>query len=211
MRAAMWGAWLGLMVMGSVAEAQWWWGGGAISAAQARQDGIADMVRAKGQFDKDTAEAAVTRAQATRDEADARLQATQDFFNMRRVNQQYQQEQVNRRHVDVSVLNRRAQDALPRRLPPSVFDSTSGKISWIRQFNAPEFEADRKALDELFVKWAEDRQGLESPTFPDIAAALNDMHSKLRKQINAMDTASYIAAMRFIEALRFEAQFPPGT
>lgn len=209
---------IAVLLPSSGAQAQWGWGGygygpawgAATSSTQAAGIGISEVIRAKGQYALDITQAQQQEAQAQAAMSDARLQHTQDYFEMRRVNQQYRDEQAARRpRPTAESLARNASDQLPPRMSLANLDPSTGKINWPQLLTTPDFSATREPLDQLFAERATAKQtGLGTQNHASIERATRAMLNALRPKIREMDTGDYLVCRNFIESLGFEARFP---
>lgn len=205
-----------VLVTASSAQAQFGgWGGfaypgyaSATSGTQAAGVGISEVIRARGQYAQDIGQARILDAQATAAESDAKLRHVQDYFAMRKVNQDYmKQQEAERYHPTSQALHRFATDQLPPRPTNRQLDPSTGKITWPELLNAPEYSEDRQKLDALFSDRALSGGGLGTQNHVMIEKQAKDMLDKLKSHIRDMDTGDYLACRNFIESLSFESRF----
>ncbi|MFO0947144.1 MAG: hypothetical protein U1D30_14570 [Planctomycetota bacterium] len=205
-----------LFTLASNAQAQFGgWGGwgypgyaSATSGTQAAGVGISEVIRARGQYAKDIGQARILDAQAQSAESDARLQHVQDYFAMRKVNQDYmKQQEAERYHPTSQVLHRIATDQLPPRLANSKLDPNTGKITWPELLTTPEFASDREKLEALFSDRALSGGGLGTENHIMIEREAKNMLEKLKSHIQDVDAGDYLTCRNFIESLSFESRF----
>lgn len=180
------------------------------TAAEGALRGMGDVARSAGQYNLQTSEAAINMTEAQKNHIQNRDEWTNTYFQMREANRQYRAAERKPR-ASIDDLVRYAQAGKPKPLSPSELDTVAGQISWPAVLKAEQFNHGRQALEELFLKRA-DQGGL---SFDDQAAAsrasdalMEQVKEGLRqKKVSQMD---YVAAKQFIESLAVEAKRPVG-
>lgn len=204
------------VAFGGPALAQFGWGGiggwggyGLGWGTNSYGDQLGNVIRSEGQADLDRSQAAINRESARSQEIQNRLDHTQTFFAMRRINQQYADEQYARTRVNPDDMARMARKMEPRRLTPSQLDPVTGAIHWPGHLLDAQYNSERGALDQLFVHRSDNSGGIGSDRFAQIQRLTNQMLEKLRAHIQDLDTADYLYNRSFLTSLAWEARFPP--
>ena len=202
-----------LLIGASLALGQdYFWGGypsyHASTPAEGYARGMADVARSAGQRNLSNSEAAINWTEAQSRYIDNRDKATNTYFQMREANRQYRAAQRAPR-PSMESLVRFAQAGKPQRLSPSELDVVTGEISWPEVLLTDPFSENRKQVEQLFAKRAEEGTlGYDDQTQLREAtdAMLADLMEFLRDQkVKQMD---YVAAKRFLESLAYGGVLP---
>ncbi|MCI0358099.1 MAG: hypothetical protein L0211_06435 [Planctomycetaceae bacterium] len=185
-------------------------GGGSIyghasTEAEGAQRGFADVVRSAGAANLMNSEAAKNYEDARRKYIENRLEATETFFEMRRVNAESRA--VKRpRPLSTEQYVRLARQQAPARLSVSQFDPLSGTINWPAVLRREQFSTDRQAIEALFKERA---SGVDTNS-AEIDAACRAMLDRLRPEAQTLNANDFIQARRFVESLAHEARLLRG-
>ncbi len=203
----------GLLAFGawSVVESQDYvvggWGGGyhASTAGEGYARGMADVIRSQGAYNLATSAAVINLEEAKRQEIDNRLQWTENYFEMRRINKAYHDSLKKPRDPEAAL--RYAEAQRPKRLTPKELDAVSGQIHWPDTLKADKFAQQRQELDKLFAERA--YTGVASGQQQNRVEALTKaMMESLKGDIGAMAPADYTASKQFLVSLGYEARLP---
>jgi hypothetical protein len=168
--------------------------------------GLSQAIRAEGQYNLLSSAAAINLEEAKKKEIDSRVQWTNAYFEMRKINQAYTHPpKPSKPSPDTWV---REAHAPPPRLSPSSLDPVSGKISWPVALQADEYRADRELLDGLFAERATTHGAIGEDNHGKVRVAVNAALEKLKGHIRDVDTQSYLDARKFLNSLTNEASFP---
>jgi hypothetical protein len=170
--------------------------------------GMANAIRAEGQYNLLSSEAAINLEEAAKREIENRQRWTNAYFEMRRVNEAYTHPKRTPRPPEAWA--RLAHEAAPSRLPPTVLDPVSGRIYWPSTLMDPLFNPNREALEQLFAQRAAAHGAIGIEGYNQIRGAVDDALAKLKTNIRAIDTQHYIEARNFLTSLAYEANFPSG-
>jgi hypothetical protein len=186
------------------------WGGGggyghASTEAEGAQRGFADVVRSVGAANLMNSEAAKNYEDARKKYIENRLQATETFFEMRRVNTESRAAQ-RPRPLSTEQYVRLARQQAPTRLSVSQFDPLSGTISWPGMLRDAQFKAERETIEKLFKERA---TGVDTNA-AEISTAIQALSDKLRTQAQTANANDFIQARRFVESLIQEARLTRG-
>lgn len=188
----------------------------ASTPAESFARGAADVIRAQGEFNRLTSEAAINwqeaRARAivnARDYVDA-------YFRNRQANRDYRQAERGPRPTEED-LERYAQAMKPTPLSPSELDMLTGRVNWPILLRADRFIPMRAQMEELLDRWAVannlgqlDRFGTNQHLA--VRRAASAMEEELRQEVRNLPPQDYTAAKRFLRSLEYHVLRPqtPG-
>ncbi len=207
-----------MLTMGlSPVQAQWGYGGGGGGAyygvgtpESAAAHGYADIVRSAGVYNLLSSEALGKVEDARKKYIENRLQWTQTYFEMRRINDEYRRAGYERDKSSAEDLARRAQLASYKRLSSSQLDPITGYLAWPRLLTTPPFADLRRDLDRLYAERAGSKGAIGYDKYGQILERVDQMQELLRSMIKQVPPADYIDARRFLESLGHEARFAAG-
>lgn len=185
-----------------------WWPGyehyGASTPAESYARGIADIIRARGLAADLASRGAVNLGQARRQEIENWVQWTKAYFEVRRINREYQLERRGPRPTPEDFV-RYAQMGKPQRLSPSQLDTVTGQINWPGILRLPPFDYYRQVLDALFKERAE-RGGLTAASYLKVREIIDGAMTQLQSLVRQLPSEDYVGARRFLESLAYEAR-----
>lgn len=198
---------ISMSVIGQSARAQWnypfWPLGEATSGVQAQAQGMADLIRARGQYEQDH----VAAVAAMNAENQLQIQRRQEQFAAYDALRQQRLAETRQRNVDTQEQRHaRAASILPQPLTMEEFDPQTGRIAWPASLMQKMFEPSRVKVDGLFQDWARARQSAQTIDLTPIVQAVGAMRNQLRDQIRAMETMTYLQARRFLDSLEVSAR-----
>ncbi len=168
--------------------------------------GYSDVIRARGEYNYLTSQAAVFGAQARALQLQNARDYVQTYFDLRRANRTYRLlERGPRAGPEAWV--RYAQSGRPDRLSPAEFDAITGRISWPILLQADEFAKPRAELEALFATRA-DLGGINTWGYLRIDQMAKALLEQLKLRVADFPPQDYIQARRFLEALAYEAKYP---
>jgi hypothetical protein len=188
------------------------WGGysGAGStAAGSYLAGLGQTIRAQGQYNLMSSEAAINLEEARKRDIENRERWTNTYFEMRRINKAYRDAERGPR-LSTEAWVRMAHDAAPKRLASHALDPVTGQIAWPTALRADAFSQDRETIDQLFAERAATDGAVGIDTYTKIRAAIDDALAKLKDRIRDIDTRNYVEARTFLTGLAREADYPSG-
>jgi hypothetical protein len=207
-------AWL---LVASAASAQWGpyygfggWGGGMGAGSTpmgSYLSGMAQTIRAQGQYNVMSSQAAINLEQAQSMDIDNQLKWTNTYFEMRRVNDAYAKAKQTPR-LSSETLAQMARDAAPARLPSNDLDAVTGQIAWPAVLQNTMFDDDRENLERLFTDRAVMHGAIGTETHGLIRNAVDAMLAKLKDHIRDFDTRNYLEARSFLISLGNESNYP---
>lgn len=201
-----------LLLLSTRVQAQWGYrgygggygyGGGTVAGNYAM--GMSDLVRSQGQANLLNSIAAGNLEDARSKDLDNRLKATNTYFELRKMNRSYR-EQEKSAPTSSEQIYRLAQQGAPRRTNALQLDPVSGAIAWPALFLDARYAAQREQLDKLFGARA--AGNLSPAAFGLMKTATDAMLDILAKSVRDYSVADYSAARAFLRSLAYEANFP---
>ena len=173
---------------------------GASTYEEGAQRGFADIVRSAGANRLLTSEAMKNVEDARRSYIDNRLKATQNYFDIKRMNDEYR---ASKRFEPLSFEGyvRLARAQAPERLSVSQLDPFTGAIEWPAILREPAYAEDRKLIESLYIQRANDVASNKR----EIQVACDNLLTALQADIDLYEPTDYMRAKRFLESLRYEA------
>ena len=182
-----------------------WWGGLnysgniGVTPAESYARGQAESLRAQGEAYKSVSEGMVSYEQARSEY----IKNQEQWLQLQAERRQYHDQKA---AADRAQLQRRlaAPRPEPVRLSDAQFDRSHGTLEWPALLQTPQFEADRKQLEELIA--VRQRTGDTGNVSEQIINNAKALQTKLKAQIRDVDPHQYIDARKFLDALANEAR-----
>lgn len=173
---------------------------------QAAAYGLAKIIRAEADYQKESSLAAKNWADARKYELDNWKKWVETYYEVRRINREARAAERGRPMTEADYI-RLAQIGKPRRLTPSEMDVVTGQLNWPLLLQATDFVAYRDMLDQVFSNRAyRGTMGLDDYVKAEQTA--ESMMDLLRGRIEEVRPAEYVVARRFLESLAYEARLP---
>jgi hypothetical protein len=179
----------------------------ASTVAEGALRGEADLIRGIGEFNYNTAAAALIGQDARSKAIDNDYKAVETWFKKKELNRHYVNAAKPPR-ASTETLARISKERAPDRLGSHQLDETLGAIYWPALLEADTFAVCRVRMETLFEQRSEGSSGLGSRNYRDIQLIANEMRSILKGLLNTVDSSEYMVAKKFIDGLAFEARFP---
>lgn len=170
--------------------------------------GAADVIRARGEFNYLTSQAAIFANQARALQLQNARDYVHTYFDLRQANRLYRAAERGPRPGPEAWI-RYAQAARPDRLSPAELDAITGRINWPILLQADEFARYRAELEALFATRA-DLGGINTWGYLRIDQTSKALLEQLKGRVADFPPQDYIQARRFLEALAYEAKYPAG-
>jgi hypothetical protein len=183
-----------------------WGGGGAGTAASANAYGMAAVINAAGQANLANSAAANNWEAAYSADLNNRLQATNTYFEMRRVNKEDRAAEQSPR-VTAEELARFAKEAAPARLTASQLDPVSGEIGWPMPLRDARYEVNRKKIEQMFASREANAGSVETISYRQLHDAIEILRAQLVKNIAEYAPQNYVEARKFLDSLEYEAGY----
>ena len=181
------------------------YGTGSSTYEEGVQRGFADIVRSAGAANLMNSEAAKNYEDARRKYIENRRQATETYFEMRRVNQE-SRAALRPRPLSTEQYVRLARQQAPERLSVSQLDPLSGTIGWPRVLMSESYKEDRELLQTLFKERA---RGV-AHNYEEIRDACDALLAKLKADATRIDANDFIRAKNFVDSLSYEVRLAQG-
>ncbi|MCC9606083.1 hypothetical protein LOC68_19665 [Blastopirellula sp. JC732] len=198
-------------VVAQTASAQWYYQTGAKAAtvAESQARGLADIVRAQGEYNLNTARAAIDVEEARSQYIENRNRAQQVYFEMRRRNTEFRAEQAGPKPTSEQLF-RFNQERAPQRLAASQLDPLTGEINWPFILTDKPYDEYREKLNMAFAMRAREGSYANVDEFRNVTGTAEAMFDELKNRIRDYPADKYIEASSFMRSLVFDAQFPSG-
>lgn len=190
-------------IAGGVYNPWWGWGvgGGATTAAESYHRGMADVIRARGEYQRQQALAARDFEEARSRYIDNQTKWLAEYNQRRRIGEaQRQQEQQQQREAIDRARSARAASRAAELPVPSQIDPETGRIDWPAALQQPVYAETTRQLDSLMQQWARGQDA--SLLAPQVAALAEHLQAQLHANIRSYPANDFIAADRLLSALR---------
>jgi hypothetical protein len=168
--------------------------------------GNADLVRAAGQYNLNTSQAAINVETAKALATENRLRTTETFFEMRRVNRAARALEAGPRPTMEQVV-RYARMGLPPRLSSRELDPLTGEIAWPIVLKDEAYGDDTAYIEKCFRDRAASA-GLSFQQFTMVDDAFKSLKESLKGNVAKYPSAPYGEARTFVDSLQYEFQLP---
>lgn len=182
------------------------------TAAEGYLRGRAAWLRAAGEYNRDTAEAAIRWQDAYGKYMENRKKAVDTYFQMRQMNAKYRAEE-RKPPPTPEQIERYAKALLPDRPAASELNRLTGEIVWPAELQGEEYAVHRMEMEQAFAERGPGNSGIGSASQAAIAEAAEGMKEVLKEKVKQMPPGQYVAAKKLLNELAYEARFPisPGT
>ncbi|REJ64573.1 MAG: hypothetical protein DWQ31_21085 [Planctomycetota bacterium] len=194
-------------------SAQWVYDNRASTAEEGIARGISDITRARGERNVMDAEASIRQEEARSMEMDNRIQATQTYWERRRINAEnryYSKEEkaaIRERNLEKRMFNnaKRAQGTRPG---AGKLDPVTGAIRWPIALMSPRYASYREPLEQLFAERADKQGAIGYETYRKITRLTKEFLEEVRKVLRTegMGQRDFLQAKRFLQSLEVEAR-----
>ncbi len=172
-------------------------------------EGAGSLLTGAGSYNLQSAQAIDTLEMAKakyiqnyRDAIDAR-------YAIKRANDMYRAEKFAKEKTSPELLSRVIQAKLPDRLSAAEYDRRTGEMNWPAVLLAPEFAADRQAVEQAFAQRRGEDVGVTSIFYREVSQRAQRMHNTMLSKIENIPTSDSIAARKFLKSIEFEARHLP--
>lgn len=167
--------------------------------------GLADLVRAYGEYNQLSAQAAVSLHQARQLQIENRKNKIQAYHELRRLwLAERTREHAERRERLARYLHNRTKPK-PERLVADQLDLDTETIAWPKVLRQDLFADQRQALELLFRERAGKGGVISAEEQSRIEHSTDAMQEELKKRIREFRSSDYVVAMRFLKGLSNEA------
>lgn len=164
--------------------------------------GRADLVRAAGEFNYNTALARIRNEQARRLAMENDKRRAELFYEKRELNKQRRAEQL--KPVSAETAQRIAQSGLPDRLAPQQLAS-DGRLNWPESLQSDRYAVERQGVESALQELGHTPNAVARRA---AVASTNALIDKLRADVHTVSPMDYVASRKFLTSLRYELQVP---
>lgn len=175
------------------------YGGGGGTAYGSMAAGMGSLIRAQGAYNQMTAQAMVTLEQAKSAAIKNKLEMTQTYYQLRRLNETEHAAEERKRLALYA-----APHINTPRLSAAQLDPVTGEINWMPVLLDPDFTAERLQLQNLFTRRAAHDPNV---TNTEVAHLVDGVREKLDAKHDQLTTNDFFAARHFLEALEAESRY----
>jgi cytochrome P450 len=187
----------------------WGWDTAGSTPPGSYLQGLAEVVRAQGDYNLSTSAAAVNLTTAARQAIQNNKDYVEAYFAIRAFNRQARDaENVRDRQITQEWL-RFHPSVKPKRLTSSELDPVSGSINWPILLQSDELAKRRQAIQQAFTE-RHHFGVMDYNNYRMVQQITNDLIDELLNKIQEIAPSEYMQAKRFIEALIYEASLPLG-
>ena len=165
--------------------------------------GMSQVIRSQGEYNYNTAQAGISYEEARSKYLDNQKKWSQNYLQMKEQQQRLavQQRLINKQTNEERAAALAAKPPVSHGLGPNSLDPLTGRITWPEILQGKEFDGPRTQVDQLFELRAKTSQG--AGTSEKIHSSVQEMASRLRKEIDKLSANQYIAAQKFLNALDY--------
>ncbi len=166
--------------------------------------GEAEVIRAFGEYNRDTSEALINIEQARQHAIENHQQYVETRNELKR---QWRERMLarNRRRQRPQPEGKVSVEKQVERLSPEEFNRATGEIAWPEVLLDPQFNEYRAAFEAIFTNPAPQKSGAGTNLHRDVNEVAAYMKAQLRLQVGLMAPSDYMAAKKFIVKLANEA------
>jgi hypothetical protein len=178
------------------------------TAYSANAQAWSSVIRAQGEYEVQSAQAAKLRADLDDQERQRRIAQRQAYFQMQQAKSEAARERnIDRRNRRESMLARSNSDQLASMLRPDELDPSSGRLNWPKLLRTEAFQPSTAEIDKQMQNWA---TSSTSKKFD--AAAVDQEIETLREQLRGktqeVSMQDYFDARLFIDRLESTLRMP---
>jgi hypothetical protein len=133
------------------------------------------------------------------------LKAAQSFYEKKKLNDQYRAQRPKR--ITAEKLKETSRSKTPARLSSHQISPVSSRIKWPDLLTTECFARSRTEVERLMAERTAANSGAGTQNCEQIQQAVAQMKSVLRDQVKAITPMEYLAAMKHLDSLAFEARF----
>ncbi len=185
----------------------------ASTPAESFARGRAEVIRAQGEYNRLTSEAAINVQQALSGAIDNAQKGVDAYFRIREMNRDYRQAERGPKPTRED-FQRYARAGLPTPLSPSELDTLTGRVRWPILLRDDHFASLRAELEELLDRWAVSRNLGQVDSFGTddylaVRNAIDHMQDELRTAVGRLHPQDYASSQRFLRSLEYQVLRAP--
>ena len=163
--------------------------------------GAADLTRARGEYNYNSALARVHLQEARSRDLDNQLKHAQTFHQKRAEHAKARKAKSGPKPTPQE-LSRLSKSRLPKRLSDSQYNRDAGRLQWPSILLDPAFAPEREAIDNLVHARTTSKAGDEN-----LRLLAGQMMVVLKSNIRSLSPAEYMGAKKFLTSLQYETKF----
>lgn len=179
------------------------------TAAEGYGRGMGAVIRSMGQYNLDSSAATINLTEARKKQIANNKEWTNTYFQMREINQQQRNAEIERKRGTPEDWIRFAQAGKPKPLSASELNPVTGEIKWPILLTLPDFETQRAELEKLFAERSY-KGVLDGEEFMKAKSLIEGVAASLAKKIKEFPADQYITAKNFLNSLSYVAGQPVG-
>lgn len=184
----------------------------ASTPAESFARGAADWIRARGEFNLLSSEAAINAEEARARAIVNAEEGVKAYFRIRQINRDYRQAERGPRPTPEDI-ERYARAAQPAPLSPSELDTVTGRVNWPILLRDDRFTPLRSELEDLLDRWAVSRNLGRIDNFGTeqhlaVRRTTEQLEEELREDVRELHPQDYTAAKRFLRSLEYQVLQP---
>jgi len=167
--------------------------------AESYARGMADLVRAQGQAEKNLSSARINNEIARSRYIENQVAWQQAYLQRKRAYQAYAAEERERSRQKYQNYMANRESEAPQPLTTSQVDFATGAVNWPTALQAPEYSEYRQRIEQLLQ--LEARTGGSASTEGELQQVARNMQTALKQNIRGIPANDYIAARNFLDSL----------
>jgi hypothetical protein len=181
------------------------------TAYSANAQAWSSVIRAQGEYEVQSAQAAKLRVDLEDQERQRRIAQRQAYFQMQQAKSEAARERnIARRNRRESTLTRADSDQLASTLGPNELDPSTGKLNWPSLLRTDPFKGSTAVVDSQLQSWASssDLKKFDPAT---VDQEIGKLREQLREKIQEVSMRDYFDARLFLDRLESTLRMPTKT
>ena len=164
------------------------------------------MIRARGEYNLRTAQAATELEQARSANMRNRLQSVETYFEGRRMNRVYREAERKPR-LSREQLYKISKKRAPKRLNESQFDRSTSQVFWPAALQNDRYATNRQVIERLLKSSPSANGYLTAAQVHQINVAADRMLATLNQNIRGLSANEWSQSKKFLQSLKHEVSF----
>jgi hypothetical protein len=181
----------------------------ASTVEEGAANGMANVIQSAGAANLLNSQAARNYEEARSRDLDNRLKATNTYFEMRKMNQEYRAAERGPKPTSEQMF-RLAKERAPSRLGPNDLDPLTGQISWPVILEDEAYKEYRERLDSLFATRARYHGQIGADQYLELQRTAKALDAELKTRIKDYPPGDYVKAKGILDSLAYEASLTRG-
>jgi hypothetical protein len=178
------------------------------TAYSANAQAWSSVIRAQGEYEVQSAQAAKLRVDLEDQERQRRIAQRQAYFQMQQAKSEAARERnIARRNRRESMLARSESDQLASTLGPNELDPSTGKVNWPTLLRTEAFRASTAEIDKQMRSWADSSSSKKFDAAV-VDREIDNLREQLREKIQEVSMRDYFDARLFIDRIESTLRMP---